>query len=355
MKWFPILFFALAFAGCEPASNSSNPPRSGNDGYTGVHQIQGVSRYSLAEPIVSENLTVIPVVLSTAQDAPSQGSQKPDEYITLSEAKQKALVEIHEIPGNEQVGSLEVKNLGERPLLLLAGELLLGGKQDRVVAKDTVVPPGEMIRVPVFCVEQGRWTGETGKFVAADSMVPQSVRRKAAFGTQSEVWDRVYTANQAAKASPSITSVRGGWGSEKVQSRIETNLAPLREALARHPGAVGMVCAINGEIETLELFGSPGLFRASCESLLKGFLAEAALNVKSDYERVSLATTAAFVRNAMSGDRRQTRIGRGEAYRTVAGAGVIGREATAPNADATAAPSKLNEGFLHGTYAHEAK
>ena len=59
-----------------------------------------------------------------------------------------------------QVNQLVLMNRGKRPLLLLAGEVVSGGKQDRIIGKDRIVPIGAApLPLDVFCVEHGRWTG----------------------------------------------------------------------------------------------------------------------------------------------------------------------------------------------------
>src|SRR5260370_41906371 len=89
-------------------------------------------------------------------------------------------------------------NRGKRPLVLLAGELVSGGKQDRIIAKDRIVGPGERpLPLDVFCVEHGRWSSGT-QFAAAKIMVHPSVREKAAVDQkQEQVWDAVRSGSTA--------------------------------------------------------------------------------------------------------------------------------------------------------------
>ena len=64
-------------------------------------------------------------------------------------------------PIDEQgpVNSLTLANRAKLPLFLLSGEVVIGGKQDRIIGKNTVVAPRTTETVPVFCVEHGRWSG----------------------------------------------------------------------------------------------------------------------------------------------------------------------------------------------------
>src|SRR4029077_13983343 len=92
-----------------------------------------------------------------------------------------------------QVNQLVLVNRGKRPLILLAGEVVSGGKQDRIIAKDRIVPVGAApLPLDVFCVEHGRWTGGSDKFFAGNLMGHPSVREQAAIEQdQSQVWAAV--------------------------------------------------------------------------------------------------------------------------------------------------------------------
>ena len=63
-----------------------------------------------------------------------------------------------------EVNQLVLVNNSKRPLLLLAGEIVTGGKQDRVIGKDRIVPAeSDPVDLSVFCVEPGRWVAANGK------------------------------------------------------------------------------------------------------------------------------------------------------------------------------------------------
>ncbi|MBI3646947.1 MAG: hypothetical protein HY233_13450, partial [Acidobacteriales bacterium] len=148
-----------------------------------------------------ENLTVFPVV--------SRAETNTSGFATLDEALASGEAVVSEsgsqiirrsrdgrpvqYSGGPQVNQLVLINRGKRPLVLLAGEVVTGGKQDRVIAKDRIVPPGaEPLPLDVFCVEHGRWTGASDQFNASKFMVHPSVREKAAVAQkQDEVWAAV--------------------------------------------------------------------------------------------------------------------------------------------------------------------
>src|SRR5580704_1393676 len=137
------------------------------------------SGYRVLKPIESGDLTLFPVVRVNGRTPP------PDQFLTLDEGLKSGEVEVTEagkVQGlvrsrgaatpwhytGDQVNTLVLVNNSKRPLLLLAGEIVTGGKQDRVIAKDRIVPPGaDPIDLSVFCIEHGRWMESSAKFGAS--------------------------------------------------------------------------------------------------------------------------------------------------------------------------------------------
>src|SRR5580692_2412419 len=131
------------------------------------------SGFKVLEPIGHGNLTVFPVV------APK--SYATGEFLTLDEGLRSGEVVVTEY-GNvrgllrrrttpamqhdiAEVNRLVLINNSKRPLLLLAGEIVTGGKQDRVIGKDRIVPSeSDPVDLSVFCVEPGRWVQTSQNF-----------------------------------------------------------------------------------------------------------------------------------------------------------------------------------------------
>ncbi|OJU62492.1 MAG: hypothetical protein BGO01_08420 [Armatimonadetes bacterium 55-13] len=341
MKQFlSLLVFGAILTGCGSPITTATAP-SQEDRLTAIAD---VPQYALGKPIAQGNLTLYPVILTKHNSIPHE------DYISLAEAKKLGVVEISEMPGQEEVNRLMVKNMGPKPLLLLAGEMLLGGKQDRIVGKDTVVPAGEEMAMPVYCVEHDRWTGSSSKFEYSDSMAPAEVRLKASVGGQQEVWDEVASYNASLKVSERQSSVRAGFQNKEVQDRIASDLTPIQEKLEAEKQVVGVVYAVNGEIENLELFGSEPLFRASQNALLKSFLADASSKVERKPKVLDIKDVTDFIRRALDGQRSQTRIAGKISNWNYRSDGIKG-------AETTLADSPVNgtdrSGFVHGSYASE--
>ena len=175
--------------------------------------------WRLANPVSYENLTVFPVV--AAQDADTSKFATLDEALASGEAliteqgaEMRRMRDGATVPNYQlgpQVNQLVLINRGKRPLILLAGEVVSGGKQDRIIGKDRIVPIGAApLPLDVFCVEHGRWTPGAVQFSAAETMVHPSVRDKAAVDqNQSEVWAAVRGEGDAVGTVPQSMGLEG--------------------------------------------------------------------------------------------------------------------------------------------------
>jgi hypothetical protein len=291
---------ALGFSWSSPASPGSPPKPEGD--------------WRLLEPITYENLTVFPVVSATGYDTRvflTLGEGLSSGEIIVREQGAETMVRNRDqnrpIPpsyGGPAVNQLVLLNRSKRPVLLLAGELVSGGKQDRVIAKDRIVAPGsDPLPLNVFCVEHGRWSAGA-QFNAANTIVHPSVREQAAVNQkQSDVWDSVMAGtaltaprSAAPAAAPrmnaetigraveteaptqsynKIYNSRAIGGSvdsvaEEVQRRFRKEIAGLKGERV-----VGVVIAYGGEVAWSDIFASGELFDLYWNKLLRSYAVEA--------------------------------------------------------------------------------
>src|SRR6266852_5868685 len=288
----------LAFVGSAPGSSAAQRSRPEGE-------------WRLLDPVTYENISVFPVVSSQSQDT--------SPFLTLEEGLATGEVTVAEQgaqvmqrsrdgrpiylpqPTGASVNQLVLINRSKRPLLLLAGELVSGGKQDRVIGKDRIVPVGAPpLPLDVFCVEHGRWTGSS-QFAAAKTIVHPSVRERAAVDQkQTEVWDAVRggTTAKAAPAAPppqiSTRSLQGAIASngrteayEQIyQSRaVGVSIDGFVDEVQRHFASatsglkgervVGVVVAYGGEVAWSDIFASGDLFDHYWHKLLRSYAVEA--------------------------------------------------------------------------------
>jgi hypothetical protein len=232
------------------------------------------------------------------------------------------------------VNQLVLINRGKRPLLLLAGELVSGGKQDRIIGKDRIVPVGsDPLPLDVFCVEHGRWTGASSQFGASKTIVHPSVREQAAVAqNQNEVWDAVRsgtlsktrpaggTAGEPAAPPPPPARLsseaigatiataaptqayakiyEGGRVGASVDSFVEELQRRFNRATLGLKGerVVGVVVAYGGDVAWSDIFASGELFEHYWSKLLRSYAVEAL--ARPTYRETAAITDAReFLRN----------------------------------------------------------
>ena len=270
--------------------------------------------WRLLEPITYENLTVFPVVSASGHDTRA--------FLTLEEGLSSGEIIVREqgaetivrnrdrnrpVPrgyGAPSVNQLVLINRSKRPLLLLAGELVSGGKQDRIIAKDRIVPPGaEPLPLDVFCVEHGRWSNGA-QFSAANTIVHPSVREQAAVKqNQSDVWASVTAGsvateslaappaaaprmsadaiNEAVRTEAPTQSYNKIYNSRAIGGSVDSFAQEVQRRFRRETSGlkgervVGVVVAYGGEVAWSDIFASGELFDQYWNKLLRSYAVEA--------------------------------------------------------------------------------
>jgi len=255
-------------------------------------------KLTLGQPIQVGPITIVPIE--------SKAPLARDEYLTLAEASTLGVVEIVEIPGQEEVNSLEVRNHAKLPILLFAGELLLGGKQDRIVAKDSIVPGMQQRNVPVFCVEHGRWDGKP-VFQSGDTLVSSRVRNVTlSSASQVQVWDSVAASNKAVAAAPATGTFQGTLNAPKTKAVSTKLFAALSAKFATTPRTVGVICCIGGKIESADIFANADLFRHSESKLFHSYALDASLATDAKSIPADRKACETFLRQIVSARRENT-------------------------------------------------
>src|SRR6202165_1849298 len=120
----------------------------------------------LASPQTAGRLTLLPVF----HDGPRL------EYVTFADAQKDGSAEITEVGEAGAVSTLEVTTSSKVPVLMIDGEILIGLKQNRVLNTTILVPAKTTLKVPVACVEAGRWRRATSKASRADYALSPKIR-----------------------------------------------------------------------------------------------------------------------------------------------------------------------------------
>jgi hypothetical protein len=270
-----------------PAQPPSVEPDPGQDSHATL---------SLGNPLQVGTIAIVPIVTRTPISR--------EKYITLSDATKQGLIEIVEIPGQEQVNALEVRNRAKLPLMLFAGELLLGGKQDRIIGNDTIVAPHASRRVEVYCVEHGRWDGEYKQFSSGEMLVPGEVRQAALeTKSQTEVWDQVAKRSVTARIASPTAALRAVVSDPDIRSKVDALTDKLRTAFAPYPQAVGMICWLDGRIYNADVFANTGLFAAGRDKVLRSYASDAVLDEDARSDAVDMRACRTFLAEIQASER----------------------------------------------------
>jgi hypothetical protein len=198
----------------------------------------------------------------------------PLEILTLDEGRARGALTVVE-RAQASVPELIAENRGKAYVLLLAGEILVGGKQNRVLREDLLLPPLSGPRnIAVYCVEQGRWNEGRKDFDSRGSVVQPSVRsqvlRKA---EQSRIWSGVASA-QREMAAPSATgSYQAIYDKPEVKAQLEHTTRSFDPTVA--PSAVGAAVFVGPNLAGVDCFHAPGLFAREWPKLLRAYALDA--------------------------------------------------------------------------------
>jgi hypothetical protein len=253
-------------------------------------------RTALLAPIQVDSLTLTPIVATGAADATG------DQLLVLDEAMASRKVKIREI-SDGSVNSLTFVNSAAQPVFVLAGEVIIGGKQDRIIGRNTVIPANTTQEVPVYCVEHGRWNGESKEFATAKALAHGRLRGRASYAAQGDVWREVAAKNVARKTTNDSDTYRRV-AQQQSDGTLGTMEKQVDAALAKLPAAdrsrmVGYAVSLNGAVATVDLFGSPALFKKLETKLVRSYLTEAVdIKAKANIAAPTTAEVKTFMADA---------------------------------------------------------
>ncbi len=123
------------------------------------------------------------------------------------------------------VNKLIAKNTSSDTIFIMAGEVVKGGKQDRVIAKDIVLSPGQEVDLSAFCVEKNRWStkeNNKGQFTGYYNVSSMDIRKVVTEdANQSKVWSTVDEHTKSNKASSSTSTYTNLENSKEYQDKIK--------------------------------------------------------------------------------------------------------------------------------------
>jgi hypothetical protein len=271
--------------------------------------------YRLSGPYTQGNLTLF---LIHGDDA-----LKNRTFLTLDEALEQKKIVVHE---TKNVNQLSIENVsGDVDVFIGAGDIVKGGDQDRVLAFDMLVPP-KSGKLPIhsFCVESGRWRQRAGEENAYFSSSKDKVATKGLNlanrleGKQDVVWKRVEMAQKQlsdnlkteVKDAKSASSLQLSLENKKVLENIDSYTKKLSTSLDDQKDVIGFAFAINGQVNSADVYASGALFKKLWPKLLKASAIEAVAELKPDktFPAVTTDQVKTFMADAAKGKKSEKEV-----------------------------------------------
>lgn len=274
----------------------------------------------VGEPIRHEALSVFPLFA---------GTESPVEYLLSDEGIGSGAVTVEEVSEAGSVPDLLVENKGNIRVLFIEGEELVGAKQNRILNMSVLIAANSKTKIPVSCVEAGRWRYRSRHFGSSGSHSPSKLRyflKASVSGSlragrghrsdQGKVWEEV-ARQQESLGTPSGTSAM----SDTFQA-YQDRVADFQEKLKFIDGATGLAVAIGKKIVAVDLFDKPSTCQKVWNRLLSGFVLDA-LESRPEEGQIATADMEQMLRaaGAMAWAKAEP-VGEGDEYRAESGAEV---------------------------------
>jgi len=248
------------------------------------------SDYRLSGPYTYKNLTVF---LVHGKDMTNKT------FLTLQEALAQKKVKVYE---TKDVNELAIRNLSNQDIYVQSGDIVRGGDQDRMISMDFIVPTRSG-RMPIaaFCVESGRWSKrgseENASFSSSENSIAGKDLKLAAKreNSQEAVWENVKLAQDKLASNASAPAIKASSSFElsvenaKVKETTAAYINALSRVLQNKPDVIGYVFAINGHVNSADVYASRGLFVKLWPKLLKASAVEAVAELNKDVEASPIA------------------------------------------------------------------
>ena len=253
-----------------------------------------LANYRISGPYAHKNLTIF---LVHGKDLlPGKN------FLTLQEALAQKKVRVYE---TKDVNELAIRNFSNQDVYVQAGDIVRGGDQDRMISVDFIVPP-KSGRMPIaaFCVESGRWSKrgneESASFSSSENAIATKDLKLAAKREKSQqaVWENVKVAQEklavnVVAAAPGLlntSSFELSVENAKVKETTEAYTRALSGILKDKSDVIGYVFAINGHVNSADVYASRALFVKLWPKLLKASAVEAIAELNKDVEPKEIAS-----------------------------------------------------------------
>ncbi|NQU26292.1 MAG: hypothetical protein HQ567_33825 [Candidatus Nealsonbacteria bacterium] len=227
----------------------------------------------VGDPIRHDGLAVFPLFAEPSSDV---------EYVLSDEAINAGSVAVEEVSETGSVPDLAVENKGDVRVLFLEGEELVGAKQNRILNTSVLVAAHSKTKIPVSCVEAGRWGYKSHRFGSGGTHSPSKLRYclrssvsqslKAERGhrsDQGEVWKEV------ARQQEALGTVSGTSAMSDTFEAHRQRLGEFQEKLRYTEGSIGVAVSVGDKVVACDLFDKPSTCEKVWSRLLSGVMLDA--------------------------------------------------------------------------------
>src|ERR1700730_7891471 len=283
--------------------------QSGNGGSAGTGKGGELKAadYQMSGPYTHANLTVFLIY--------GPNTIVARHFLTLQEALDQKKVIVFE---TKSVNQLSIQNLSNEDIYVQSGDIVKGGQQDRMLGVDLIVPPHSgKIPIAAFCVESGRWTKrgneQSGTFGSSSEVASTRELKLAAkvARSQGDVWKNVAVAQDKlsenvgtrVNSETSESSLQLAVENPKVQQTADSYVRQLSRIVYTKRNVIGYVFAINGKVNSADVYASSALFIKLWPKLLRANAIEAISELRKDqkFEPVTQDLVRTFLSDSESG------------------------------------------------------
>ena len=243
----------------------------------------------LFKPQIHENIAIIPL----------RTERNYIDILTLKKGLELSLVEVKECD-TSQVNTVIVKNNAVTPLILIDGEEIIGGDQNRIVNSTILIDAGSMMKIPVSCSEKNRWAFKS-EFRQSEYMANYNTRRAKEYASRvsNSYQDVIWSSIDCLEVENNYASPTSAMEESYENIKVAQNEIIKQFKIA--DGQTGVLVMVDGEIKGFELFLNSGIYRDFHEKIIKSYLIDSKIknnmftvNVEAAREVISHAFDCSF-------------------------------------------------------------